>query len=254
MFLEDIIENFDKKGDKEILVEKKDGKYSSITFSEFKKLVSSVQKELGDINKEDRVVIFMENSPLWIASLFAVMFSGGISVPVDYLLSESEFFNILRDAQPRVILTSTQNYDKAKLAAKKLGYKPEIVKVDNVVVEDRELKILLPSMDDVAVILYTSGTTGNPKGVMLTYRNLNHNIEGIRDIRLLNEKDRFIAILPFHHTYPLLATVVLPITEGLPLVFIERLTPADILSTIRDQNVTIMVGVPKLFQVIYHNI
>jgi len=254
MFLEDIIENFDNRSDKEILVEKRNGKYRSISFSELKNLISSVQRELGDINKEDRVVIFMENSPLWVASLFAVMFSGGISVPVDYLLSESEFFNILRDAQPRVILTSTQNYEKAKSAAKKLGYTPEIVNVNNVVVGDRELKILLPTMDDIAVILYTSGTTGNPKGVMLTYRNLNHNIEGIRDIKLLNENDRFVAILPFHHTYPLLATVILPITEGLPLIFIEKLTPTDILSTIREQNVTIMVGVPKLYQVIYHNI
>lgn len=64
----------------------------------------------------------------------------------------------------------------------------------------------------------------------------------------------FAAILPFHHTYPLLVTALLPVVEGLPVAFIEKLTPNDILSTIRDQNVTIMVGVPKLYQVIYHNI
>ena len=254
MFLESVIENFDKRADKEIFVEKRNGKYNSISFSEFKKLISGVQKEFEDINNEDRVVIFMENSPLWIASLFAVMFSGGISVPVDYLLSESEFFNILRDAQPRFILTSSQNFEKAKSAAENLGYKPEIIDVNTVIPDDRELKIFLPLPDDVAVILYTSGTTGNPKGVMLTYKNLNHNIEGIRDMKFLSKDDRFVSILPFHHIYPLVGTLILPLTEGYSLVFIEKLTPTDILSTIREQKVTIMIGVPKLYQVIYHNI
>ncbi|WP_456396935.1 AMP-binding protein [Desulfurobacterium sp.] len=255
MFLERVVENLDKKSDKVILVGKKDGKYIPLTFKDLKREISAIQDKLSELNEEDRVVIFMENSPLWIASLFAVMFKGGITVPSDYLLSEKELFNIFRDSQPRYIITSSTNEEKVKKAVKKLGYKPTLINVDKLSFEeDKPLEVKVPDIDEVAVILYTSGTTGNPKGVMLTYKNLNHNIEGIEDTGVLRDDDCFAAILPFHHTYPLLVTAILPIVEALPVAFIEKLTPGDILSTIREQNVTIMVGVPKLYQVIYHNI
>ncbi|WP_297445926.1 AMP-binding protein [Desulfurobacterium sp.] len=255
MFLERVVDNLDKKADRVILIGKKDGKYIPLTFKDLKKRISVIQDNLPELNEEDRVVIFMENSPLWIASLFAIMFKGGIAVPADYLLSEKELFNIFRDSQPRYIITSSANKEKVRAAVRKLGYHPSIVIVDNLSFEEEKpLTVKIPDIEEVAVILYTSGTTGNPKGVMLTYKNLNHNIEGIEDTGVLRDDDRFAAILPFHHTYPLLVTALLPVVEGLPVVFIEKLTPNDILSTIRDQNVTIMVGVPKLYQVIYHNI
>ncbi|WP_457567856.1 AMP-binding protein [Desulfurobacterium sp.] len=255
MFLERVVENIEKKQDKVVFIDKKDGKYIPLTFKDLKTQIAEVQSHLLELNEEDRVVIFMENSPLWVASLFAVMFKGGIAVPADYLLSEKELFNILRDSQPRYVITSSRNQEKVRTAVKKLGYRPAIINVDALSPgEDKPLDTRIPDINEVAVILYTSGTTGNPKGVMLTYKNLNHNIEGIEDTGVLTENDRFAAILPFHHTYPLLVTAILPVVEALPVAFIEKLTPGDILSTIREQGVTIMVGVPKLYQVIYHNI
>ena len=254
-FLERVFENVKEFPDREVFVEKREGKYRSLSYEDFGRQVSAFQGIMRELSPEDRVVIFMENRPEWISSLFAVLFSGGIAVPVDYLLTEEELFNILKDSQPRFLITSGKNRETAERAVSKLGYHVKVIDVDSANLEGNgKLFFRKRDLEDVILILYTSGTTGNPKGVMLTLKNLNHNIRAVENLGFLREDDRFVAILPFHHTYPLMATAVLPITLRNPLVFIEKLTPADILSTVNEQKVTIMVGVPKLYHVIHHNI
>ncbi len=254
-FYERVYENLKSEPEWEILIEKRKGNYFPLTFRDLKEQISAFQESLNGLRKEDRVAIFMENRPEWISAFYATLFKGGIAVPVDYLLSEEELFNILKDSQPTFLITSTQNYQKAKSAVEKIGYHIKLINVD------LELKSTGAPIEfkereegEVAVILYTSGTTGNPKGVMLTIGNLDHNVRAVESLGFLKEDDRFIAILPFHHTYPLMATVLLPITLKIPLVFIEKLTPTDILETMNEQEITIMVGVPKLYHVIHHNI
>ena len=254
-FVEKVYENINNLQEKEVFIEKKNGKYRPITYREFGNQIKTIQQELTPLESEDRVAIFMENRPEWISALFAVLFKGGIAVPIDYLLSTEELFNILKDCQPRYIITSNQNYKKAEEAAKNMGYHIKLINVDNLTnVNNGKIQFLAKNRDDIAVILYTSGTTGNPKGVMLTVGNLDHNIKAVEKLGFLTKEDRFAAILPFHHTYPLMTTALLPTAFGLSLAFIEKLTPADILSTLNDQKVTILIGVPKLYQVIHHNI
>lgn len=254
-FLERVFENVQELPDREIMINKKEGRYIPLTYRDFGSQISQIQDLMRELSLEDRVVIFMENRPEWISSLFAVLFLGGIAVPVDYLLTEEELFNILKDSQPRFLVTDSKNREVAERAVSKLGYHVKILNVDSQDLKgEGKITFKKRDLEDVILILYTSGTTGNPKGVMLTLKNLNHNIKAVENLGFLNENDRFVAILPFHHTYPLMATAVLPITLRLPLVFIEKLTPTDILSTVNEQRVTIMVGVPKLYHVIHHNI
>ncbi|WP_456456034.1 AMP-dependent synthetase/ligase [Thermovibrio sp.] len=254
-FYERVYENLKEESQREILVGKREGKYFPLTFKDFKDQIRALQESLNGLRREDRVAIFMENRPEWVSSFYAVLFKGAIAVPVDYLLSEEELFNVLKDSQPTFLITSSQNYEKAKRAVEKIGYHLKIVNVDSDLKEaTAPLEFKEREKDDVAVILYTSGTTGNPKGVMLTLGNLDHNVRAVESLGFLRETDRFIAVLPFHHTYPLMATVLLPITLKIPLVFIEKLTPNDILETMNEQKITIMVGVPKLYHVIHHNI
>ena len=252
-FLDRVLSNLEELSEKVAFVRKSQGSYYDITYGEFKNQVSTLQG-LMDLSTEDRVVIFMENRPEWISGLFAVLFSGGIAVPVDYLLTEEELFNILKDSQPKYLITDSKNLELSKKAASKMGYHVKLINVDGVEWKEGNVQFIERKKDDVILILYTSGTTGNPKGVMLTLGNLDHNVRAVEKLGFLRPDDRFVAILPFHHTYPLMATVALPATLGLTLVFIEKLTPSDILSTINDQGVTIMVGVPKLYHVIHHNI
>ena len=252
MFTESVFHNLND--DWEVFTVKEGGSYKVLSSKAFLEKLSSIQTSIADLRCNDRVVICMENRPEWIASLFAVFFKGAVAVPLDYMLSEEEIFNVLRDCQPRCVITSSENFGKVDKAASSMGYPVKVINVDQIDKASTSIEFVNRNPDDLALILYTSGTTGNPKGVMLTFKNLNHNVEAVRKLGFLDERDRFLAILPFHHTYPLLTTAILPLALKMHLVFLEKLTPSDILETIREQKVTILVGVPKLYHVIYHNI
>ncbi len=252
MFVKSVISNLDRNWN--LFTIKENGKYRLLNTEWVRKTISSIQSSIESLSPDDRVVICMENRPEWIASLFAVLFKGAVAVPVDYMLTKDEVFNILKDCQPKSVITSDGNLEKVKEAVRGIGYPVEIVNVDCLRGTEEKLEFVKRRLDDLALILYTSGTTGNPKGVMLTFGNINHNVEAVRKLKILKEDDRFLAILPFHHTYPLLTTAVLPISLGIHLVFLEKLTPSEIVETLRDQGITVLIGVPKLYQVIYHNI
>jgi long-chain acyl-CoA synthetase len=252
-FLDRVFSNLEELSQKTAFVGKSQGNYYEITYAEFKDKIATLQS-LMNLSPEDRVVIFMNNRPEWISALFSVFFSGGIAVPVDYLLTEEELFNILKDSQPKCVITDSGNLKVSEKAVSKMGYHVKLINVDDVEWRKGNVQFIERGKGDVILILYTSGTTGSPKGVMLTLGNLNHNIRAVENLGFLRKDDRFVAILPFHHTYPLMTTAVLPVTLGLTLTFIEKLTPSDILSTVNDQKVTIMIGVPKLYHVIHHNI
>ncbi|QCR32682.1 class I adenylate-forming enzyme family protein [Lysinibacillus sp. SGAir0095] len=184
------------------------------------KKVSSLVHSLG-VGKGDRVLICMPNSPEVIFSYQGVLGVGGIIVPVMYLLHENEINFILKNSEAKVVITSSVLLEKINGATKGLDVKPKVISIDQpnetvlpdgleVIVWDEALSNM-PLFDnsslkmeesDVAVILYTSGTTGAPKGVMLTHKNLYANsMSGVA----LREEDETsattIGVLPLAHIY-----------------------------------------------------
>ncbi len=237
-----------------IYYQKKNGKYKEYLFSDFGRLITYYQRLLKT-QEEDRVLIFSENSPYFIGAYFASIFKGNIVVPVDPFLAYLELFNILRDCQPKAIFTSKKNLNVVKDAIKNLGYTPQVIVLENIsLANEIEIELVDRDFDKVMQILYTSGTTGNPKGVMLTFKNIFSNIYGIDETKILKSDDRVIVILPYFHAYPLMTTLLLPFTLGIKSYQIEYLTPKDILSTLKDAKITILVGVPKLFSLFLNGI
>jgi long-chain acyl-CoA synthetase len=205
-------------------------------------------------NDYDKVAIFAPNSPDWAFSFFSAWENGSIAVPIDFMSPADEVAYILNDCRAEVIFCSEETVDIFKEAQKTIEYDVELLVLEDIQsaaseIEARDLEISDP--EKTAVIIYTSGTTGSPKGVMLSYDNLMANIEAVSDhIPIYTPDRKVLALLPFHHIFPLLGTLVAPIYVGATIAFSPTMKSEDIISTLQDNKIAIIIGVPRLYAAI----
>ena len=206
------------------------------------------------INPEDRVCIYSYNRPEWIYSFFAVWEKGGIPVPIDFMSEPEEINYIIQDCQPKYIFTEKEKVETLEKAVSISDHKPDILIYEEIPKIKKEYKKPEKKPDDTAVILYTSGTTGKPKGVMLSYKNLLSNINGLKKTEIADSSDSTIAILPFHHSYPLMVSMLFPLHIGAGISFIEKLSAEEIIKTLQKDKITVLIGVPRLYQLFHRKI
>ncbi len=226
----------------------------NISYSSF---LLSIRRFAGllDIRKGDRVIIFSENRPEWVYAFYSIWNKKGIAVPVDFLSTPNEVSYIINDCKPAVIFSSDNNLPHLTTALNDVDYKPHIINFDKIQFGKEEKDNLeADDKNDIAVIIYTSGTTGNPKGVMLTYGNIYSNVECITGLDIIGYSDRMIAILPFHHAFPLQGTILMPLYSGGTLVFLNQLSSEEILKTLQKHKITIIIGVPRLYKLFHDGI
>lgn len=207
---------------------------------------------------EDKAVIFMENRPEFICSFFGIWNSRGIPVNIDAGYTAEELEYILTDAEPKYIFTSEKNLKTAEEAVKLSGKEIKIINVENVSVPENfqvdEYVIHSPETEDTGVLLYTSGTTGKPKGVVLTFDNLMSNVDAITEIKLATPQDRVLALLPYHHVLPLSINLLMAIHIGTLIVINDELSAQAIQEALKKYKITIVVGVPRLWEMIHKGI
>lgn len=224
-----------------------------ISYSELIENIGSFGSLIG-ILPEERVLIVSENRPEWIYSLYATWRRGGIAVPVDFMSGPEDIAYVIRDSEPKIALCSDQTEGNLRKAIEVVGKDIEVLNFDRITLPKPQDKVVHREPEDIALLLYTSGTTGEPKGVMLTFRNLLSNIEGVAEAGIAAKEDSTLAILPFHHSYPLMVTVLLPLHIGATIVFLDKLTPEDILQKLQTYRITILVGVPRLYNLFHKRI
>ncbi len=206
------------------------------------------------IKENSKVSIFSKNRPEWIYAFFATWKKGGINIPIDFMSSAEEVSYILSDSKSDFVFTSEENLKTLKKALENLDYRPEIIVFEYMKEGRYDSKEVDKERDDIAVILYTSGTTGKPKGVMLSYENLLSNIEGLDDRKIATSKDSTMAILPFHHSYPLMVSMLYPLHIGAKIAFIETLSSSEILNTLKKEKISVLIGVPRLYELFHRKI
>ena len=224
-----------------------------ISYSELIENVGSFAS-LVDTLPDERVAIISENRPEWVYALFGIWRKGSIAVPIDFMSTPEEIAYILRDSGCKLAFCSNQTEENLRKALETENLKVEIINFDRTPLPKPYDKTYHRDPQDIALILYTSGTTGHPKGVMLTFRNLLSNIEGVADAGIAGREDSTLAILPFHHSYPLMVTLLVPLHIGATVVFLDKLTPEDILEKLRRYRITILVGVPRLLNLFHKRI
>lgn len=237
-----------------------DRKRIAVTYGEQKISYADVIKyvnyysEFLDITKGDRSALMMENRPESIFSFFSIWAKKGIAISLDAGYTVDQLAYVLGDSTPKYLFVSNKTKKVAEEANSKLNNIIKIINVDELVLP-AEYKIKKEefendSNNDVAVIVYTSGTTGNPKGVMITYENIKTNMEGVRAVDLVNETDVILAMLPYHHIMPLCFTLILPMYMGVPIVLLTEISSASLLKTLQENRVTVILGVPRVWEML----
>ncbi|RPI01890.1 MAG: long-chain fatty acid--CoA ligase [Ignavibacteriae bacterium] len=180
---------------------------------------------------------------------------GGIPVLFDFTSSDDEIRYILNEAQPEIIFCSLKYETAVRAISSSLVSHPTIHVFENLPGPHHPVSLDSVSwndIDDTALMMYTSGTTGMPKGAMLSFRNLMSNIRSV--LEFATPHDSILLLLPLYHIFPLLWTVIAPMYAGVCTVFSPSLDPGEVLAVLQHARVTAIVGVPALFERIHKSI
>ncbi len=203
----------------------------------------------------NRVAIFSENQVGWIYSFYAGWYNNATVVPIDFMSSEDEVTYILKDCFPEVIFTSLEKKKLMEAAIIKSGITTKVLVIEECNKLPLDKETILPDIntdtDKTAVIIYTSGTTGSPKGVMLSYENLMANVDAVSNqVNIYTSDDVVMMLLPMHHIFPLMGTMVAPLFMGGTIAVSPSMASEDIIKTLQDNKVSIIIGVPRLYSAI----
>lgn len=207
--------------------------------------------------KGERAALILENRPEWGIVYLGLMFAGLACVALDHELSPKEINTIFNDCQPRVVFTCGDIFKKlANIGFRRIIWvqvdSEEFTKIKTSPAADVNWPEVHPA--DIASLIYTSGTTGKPKGVVLTHANFSSNFSSIEKLKLIRTDDNFLAILPLFHTYAFMVTLLVPLLLGAKITYVKGLRPEDLTAIIKEAKITILVGVPQLFALIYRAI
>lgn len=224
----------------------------------YKELIAGAKEyaSLLDLEKEGKAVVFMENRPELLYAFLGIWDKKGTCVCLDAASKVSEFQYFIEDCRPKYIFVSENTYEVAREAVQISGVTTTILNVDKIDLANanKEGVIYAPDRDAVALILYTSGTTGSPKGVMLTFDNILVNIEGLNKYNMYQPSDRVLALLPMHHIFPLLGSGIVPLQQGATIAFLKELSSQAMVDALNNYKITMMIGVPRLWEMLHKKI
>ena len=235
--------------------------------------INKLSEEISKhIKKGDRCLLVSENRPEWMISDLSIMLSGGVTVPAYTTYTERDYEYIIDDCTPTIIIISDKiQYEKIKNIVLKKDFIKKIICFENIENINEEISIKIDDIfnkkknnnqnfsnlkikrKDMACIIYTSGTQGNPKGVMLSHGGIIHNCEGAYDLlkEFISKKPKFLTWLPLSHSYEHTVQFV-QIVLGARVFYAEGLD--KLIRNMSDCSPEIMTAVPRFYQNLYQKI
>jgi len=204
------------------------------------------------VRQGTRVAIAGPNSPGWIMSFWAIEAAGGVAVLLDARANDDELVELIRRAGCSVALAPVARAERLR----PLLTGCNVVALDGVRHGGVPVLSTVPNVEAgaTAVIVYTSGTTGSPKAVPLTHRNLLSNVAALQAEGLVGPADRAMLPLPLHHIYPLTVGMLTPLSCGAAVVLTEIASGPRLVSALTSSRATILLGVPRLYAALASNL
>ena len=248
--IKELLENTVKKHENNVLYEVEGKK---ITYKDFMKQVNNLSSKLS-ISQNKNIAIMSENRYEWEITFFAIILSGNIAVPIDKNLTKMELRNIVNKAKIETIFCSQKSESMVKEVKESNQYLKNIIsfdsKEDNLYgKEEKTERNTNINENDICVISFTSGTTEEPKAVMLTNKNICSNILSVEKVFDINEKDICLAIMPLSHVLEGLFCLILSIHKGAKRVFCNQLD--EIVEYIKEYKVSYIGAVPAIYEYLY---
>lgn len=264
--------------DKPFLWEKKEGRYQSLSWQQVSEHIASIAKCLKSqgIEPGDRVALVCENRAMWLISDFAIMAIGGITVPAYVTNTVEDHLHILSDSGAKAAIVSTARLSTRLIPA--LDKSPDVkfvIALETPKTPPKDASLLdwanvidgnsgaleeitalarARTSEDTACLIYTSGTGGKPKGVMLSHKSQFHNAAGAKDAlaEIGLGDDVFLSFLPLSHSYEHVAGHFFPVSIGAQIYYAEGIE--TLANNMAESNPTIMTAVPRLYETMHQRI
>ena len=245
----------------------------SCTYAELHRMAESVGRWITEngFPHGSRLAILADNHPRWVAAYLGIIASGCAAVPLDTALHDDQVAKLLKDSGTSAVFCDAKHVPVARPAVTELNLGLILMDPDRMTnhsVEDHWLGNL-PAIfdagpgkfkpapandDDLASLLYTSGTTADPKGVMLTHANFLGEVEAVFNWVDLGPTDALLGVLPLFHVLAQMANLLLPLVKGSRVVYLETLNTTELMRALSERNITAFAVVPQFYYLIHERI
>jgi long-chain acyl-CoA synthetase len=241
--------------DKTALQTTRDDGYEKLSYLQLQKVVLNSASRLADFGLKpgDHIAIYAENSPGWAISFLSIHALGSVVVPMDAQLDPENVFSLVKFSDSKAVITDDMNTEALQEVIQNSDFDMQIISISNLINNSSQTNGFKPyefNSDDLMTIIFTSGTTGTPKGVELTVGNIISNIEAVLKKIKISKKDNILNILPLNHVFSSTVCFLTPLYTGATVTFCPSLKSTDLLKTVKETGVTIFPGVPKLFSIL----
>ena len=245
----------------------------SCTYDELRRMAESVGCWITEnkFPRGSRLAILADNHPRWVAAYLGIIASGCAAVPLDTALHDDQVTKLLKDSGTSAVFCDVKHLALVGAAVTELKLGLILMDPDRMNEHSASERWLgdLPAIfdagpgnfkavtskdDDLASLLYTSGTTADPKGVMLTHSNFIGEVEAVFDWVDLGPSDALLGVLPLFHVLAQMANLLLPLVKGSRVVYLETLNTAELLRALSERNITAFAVVPQFFYLIYERL
>ncbi len=245
----------------------------SCTYAELHHWAESVARWIGEqrFPRGARLAILADNHPRWVAAYLGIIASGCAAVPLDTALHDDQVTKLLKDAGALALFVDAKHIAVSEPAVKELKLGTILMDPDRMTGKADQQKWLgnLPAIfeagpgnfkpapakeDELASLIYTSGTTADPKGVMLTHSNFLGEIEAVFNWVDLGPSDALLGVLPLFHVLAQMANLLLPLVKGARVVYLETLNTTELMKALNERNITAFAVVPQFFNLIHERI